>query len=127
MAFMLKITWNIADGKVADFKANQEALCAVMLEHPGVITYMVEYPKEGVSEWVEIYATDEAFRAHLANEKGKAPLGAVVAACDSIVCRCFGEPDEDSREILKGFGTVYQETAPEAFVLNPRADKDSPV
>ena len=33
----------------------------VMLEHPGVICYHVDYPSEGVSQWTEIYATDEAF------------------------------------------------------------------
>lgn len=127
MAFMLKIRWEINPAKVADFRANQQALCAVMLEHPGVITYHAEYPAEAVSEWTEIYATDDAFRAHLDNEKGKAPLGAVVGACDRIVCRCFGDPDAASREILKAFGTTYHETAPQAFVLNPRADRDSPV
>lgn len=127
MAFMLKIRWNIAGGKLADFRANQEALCKVMLEHPGVIAYHVDYPDDAASEWIEIYANDEAFRAHLANDKGKAPLGAVVAACDTIDCRCFGDPDAASREILKGFGTTYHDTAPEAFVLHPRADRDSPV
>lgn len=125
MAFMLKIRWNIAAAKVDDFRANQQVLCRVMLEHPGVIAYHAEYPGEAVSEWTEIYATDEAFRAHLDNDKGKAPLGAIVGACDSIVCRCFGDPDAASREILKGFGTTYHETAPEAFVLNPRADRTS--
>ena len=59
--------------------ANQQTLCRVMLEHPGVIAYHAEYPAEAVSEWTEIYATDAAFRAHLDNPKGKAPLGAVVA------------------------------------------------
>ena len=39
-----------------------------------------------VSLWTEIYATDEAFAAHLANEKGKGPLAAVVDACDKITC-----------------------------------------
>ncbi|HRO10733.1 antibiotic biosynthesis monooxygenase [Amaricoccus sp.] len=127
MAFMLKIRWEISPGKVADFQRNQQALAHVMLEHPGVIAYHAEYPAEGVSEWVEIYATDAAFRAHLENSKGKAPLAALVGDCDRIVCRCFGEPDAASREILKGFGTSYHATAPEAFVLNPRADRDSPV
>ncbi len=127
MAFMLKIRWEIAPGKVDDFRANQQALCKVMLDHPGVITYHAEYPAEAVSEWTEVYATDAAFRAHLDNEKGKAPLGTIVGACEKIVCRCFGDPDAASREILKGFGTTYHDTAPEAFVLNPRADKDSAV
>ena len=127
MAFMLKIRWDIAPGKLADFRANQQALCAVMLDHPGVITYHADYPTDAYSEWTEIYATDAAFRSHLDNDKGKAPLGAVVAACDKITCRCFGDPDATSREILQGFGTTCQETAPEAFVLHPRADKDSAV
>jgi hypothetical protein len=98
-----------------------------MLEHPGVICYHATYPEESVSEWVEIYANDAAFLAHLDNVKGKGPLGAVAAACASIDCRCFGGPDPASREILKGFGTTYHPTAESAFVLNPRADRDSQV
>jgi len=123
--FMLKIQWNIKDGSVADFKANQEKLCRVMLEHPGVICYHADYPSERVSQWVEIYATDEAFTAHLENEKGKAPFGALIEACDKITCRCWGDPNAGSKEILKAFGTTYQQTASDAFVLNPEADKDS--
>ncbi len=125
MAFMLKIRWDIKDGQEADFKANQTKLCEVMLEHPGVISYHAEYPGPGVSEWTEIYATDAAFKAHLDNDKGKAPLGAIVAACDTITCRCFGHPNDESKGMLAGFGTTYHETAPQAFVLNPSADKDS--
>jgi quinol monooxygenase YgiN len=127
MAFMLKIRWDINEGKVADFRSNQKALCEVMHEHPGVICYHVDYPTAAVSEWIEIYANDDTFRAHLENEKGKGPLGAIGGACDKITVRCFGNPDEASRRILSGFGTTYHETAPNAFVLNPRADKDSPV
>lgn len=126
MAFMLKLRWNIADGRTDAFRSNQAALCKVMHDdHPGVICYHVDYPEQNVSEWVEIYANDEAFRAHLANDAGKAPLAAVIAACDSIECRCFGDPDTDSREILKGFSATYSETAPNAFALNPRADRTS--
>jgi antibiotic biosynthesis monooxygenase (ABM) superfamily enzyme len=44
MAFMLKIRWDIADGREADFKANQVELSKVMLEHPGVICYHADYP-----------------------------------------------------------------------------------
>jgi quinol monooxygenase YgiN len=127
VAFMLKIHWDIKKDKVADFKSNQQALCKVMLEHPGVICYHVDYPSEGVSEWVEIYANDDAFRAHLANEKGKGPLGTLINNCDRITCRCFGNPDAASREILAGFGSTYHDTAPDAFALHPRADKDSPI
>jgi hypothetical protein len=127
MAFMLKIRWDIKEGKVADFRSNQEILCAVMLDHPGVICYHVAYPVEGVSEWIEVYANDDTFRAHLANERGKGPLGAIAEACDKITVHCFGNPDEGSREILAGFGSTYHDTAPHAFVLNPRADRDSPV
>ena len=125
MPFMLKIQWDIKSGSEADFKANQEKLCQVMLEHPGVICYHADYPSEGVSQWVEIYATDEAFAAHLANEKGKEPLGALIEACDKITCQCWGDPNDASKEILVGFGTTYHQTAEQAFVLNAEADKDS--
>ncbi len=127
MPFMLKIQWDIKSGSEADFRANQETLCNVMLEHPGVICYHVDSPSEGVSQWTEIYATDEAFAAHLANEKGQEPLGALIEACDKITCQCWGSPNAGSKEILVGFGTTYHETADNAFVLNPAADKDSVV
>jgi hypothetical protein len=127
MAFMLKIRWNIKKDKVADFKSNQQALCKVTLDHPGVICYHVDYPSEGVSEWVEIYANDDTFRAHLANEKGKGSLGAIIGDCDKITCRCFGNPDAPLRLILAGFGSTYHDTAVDAFALNPRADQDSPI
>jgi quinol monooxygenase YgiN len=127
MPFMLKIRWDIKDGSEPAFRANQEAVCKVMLEHPGVIAYHVEYPAPGVSEWTEIYATDAAFKAHLDDEQGKAPLGEVIEASEQITCRCFGDPNDVSREILAGFGTTYHETAANSFVLHPLADKDSPV
>ena len=127
MAFMIKLRWDIKEGRTADFKSNQETLCKVMLEHPGVISYHVDYPAERVSEWIEIYATDDSFRAHLANEKGQGPLGALAGDCDRITVRCFGNPDAESREILAGFGTTYCDTAPGSFVLHPRADRDSRV
>ena len=125
MPIMLKIQWDIKDGCAADFRANQEKLCAVMPEHPGVICYHADYPSEQVSRWTEIYATNESFKAHLANEKGKAPLGALIGACETITCRCWGDPDEESKEILAGFGATYHETADNSFVLNANADKDS--
>lgn len=127
MPFMLKIQWDIKAGSEQQFKDQQRALCRVMLEHPGVICYHVDYESDRVSHWTEIYATDEAFAAHLANEKGKDPLGQVIAACDKITCRCWGDPNAASKEILAGFGTTYQQTAPDAFVLNPRADRTSKV
>ena len=125
MSFMLKIQWDIKSGSEADFRANQEVLGSVMLEHPGVISYHADYPSENVSQWVEVYATNEAFVAHLANEKGKAPLGAIIEACDKITCQCWGDPDSASREILAGFGATYPDSGKNAFVLNPVADKDS--
>jgi hypothetical protein len=125
MPFMLKIQWDIKAGREADFRANQEALCKVMLDHPGVICYHADYPSPRVSQWTEIYATDEAFAAHLANPAGKGPLGTIVGACDKITCQCWGNPSAGSKEILAGFGATYHETAKNAFVLNPRADKDS--
>ena len=125
MPFMLKIQWDLKDGREADFHANQEKLCAVMHDHPGVICYHVDYPSPGVSQWTEIYATNESFKAHLANEKGKEPLGACIDASARIACRCWGDPDAESKEILAGFGATYHETAKNAFALNPNADKDS--
>jgi hypothetical protein len=125
MSFMLKIQWDIKSGSEADFRANQELLGSVMLEHPGVISYHADYPSENISQWVEVYATNEAFVAHLANEKGKAPLGAIIEACDKITCQCWGDPDSASREILAGFGATYHDSGKNAFVLNPVADKDS--
>jgi hypothetical protein len=127
MPFMLKIQWDLKPGREAEFKANQETLCAVMHEHPGVICYHVDYPSPGVSQWTEIYATNESFVAHLANEKGKAPLGTCIDASAKITCQCWGDPDAGSREILAGFGATYHDTAKNAFVLNPKADRDSRV
>ena len=127
MAFMLKIQWDIKSGNETAFRANQEKLCKVMLEHPGVICYHVDYPSERVSQWVEIYANDKAFAAHLDNEKGKGPLAALIGACDKITCQCWGDPDTKSKEILKGFGATYHKTGAGAFTLNPRADRESPV
>jgi quinol monooxygenase YgiN len=124
---MLKIKWDIKSGKEADFRANQEKLCKVMLEHPGVICYHADYPSNGVSLWVEIYATDEAFAAHLDNAKGKEPLGTIIAACDKITCQCWGNPNAASKAILAGFGATYETTGINSFVLNPRADRDSRV
>ena len=125
---MLQIRWDIKDGREDDFRESQKKLCDVMRDdHPGVICYHVDYPAPGVSEWVEIYANDDVFKAHLANEKGKAPLGAIVDACDKITCRCFGDPDDESREILAGLGATYHDTAAHAFLLHPRADRDSNV
>jgi len=125
MPFMLKIQWDIKDGSEADFRVNQERLCRVMHDHPGVICYHVDYPSSGVSQWVEIYATDEAFASHLDDERGKQPLAAVIGACAKVTCQCWGDPNAGSKEILKGFGTTYHVTGENAFVLNPRADKDS--
>jgi hypothetical protein len=98
-----------------------------MLQHRGVICYHVNYPSEGVSQWTEIYANDEAFAAHLANEKGQEPLGVLIEACEKITCQCWGDPNAGSKEILVGFGTTYHETADNAFVLNFAADKNSVV
>jgi hypothetical protein len=128
MPILLKIRWDIAEGRERDFRENQRKLCTVMHDdHPGVICYHVDYPAPGVSEWTEVYANDDTFRAHLANEKGKAPLQTVIGACAKITCRCWGNPDAESRTILAGFGTTYHETAEASFILHPRADRASPI
>jgi quinol monooxygenase YgiN len=125
MSFMLKIQWDIKSGSEADFRSNQEQLCTVMLEHPGVICYHVDYPSENVSQWTEIYANDEAFTAHLEDENGQGPLGALIGACEKITCQCWGNPNARSRDVLLGFEATYHETGNNAFVLHPAADKDS--
>jgi quinol monooxygenase YgiN len=126
MAIMLKIRWEIKQDREPEFRRNQEKLCAVMsAEHPGVICYHVDYPAPGVSEWTEIYANNQVFKAHLDNPKGEAPLAALIDACDRIGCRCWGDADADSRKLLVGFGTTYHDTAKAAFVLHPRADRAS--
>ena len=128
VAFMLKLKWDIREGAEPEFRTNQEKLCAAMQEHPGVISCHAEYPSANVSEWKDIYATDAAFKAHLANEKSKAPLGALVDACDQITCRCFGDaPDDESQKILEGFGTTYHDLSAQVFVLHPGADRESTV
>ena len=99
MPFMLKIQWDIKAGREAEFRVNQAALCKVMLEHPGVICYHVDYPSQRVSQWTEIYATDEAFAAHLANDKGKGPLATVIDACDKITCQCRRNPNAGSKQL----------------------------
>ena len=124
--FMLKLKIGIAD--LAAFKAGQEALCQVMAEdHPGVLTYHVDYPVgENFSEWTEIYANDLTFIAHLANPRAQGPLNDTLSASNGeIECRAWGNPNEASREILAGFGCVYQDTGINSFVLNPIADINS--
>jgi quinol monooxygenase YgiN len=126
MAIMLKIRWEIKKGRESDFRENQKKLCAVMgNDHPGVICYHVDYPAPGVSEWVEIYANNSVFKAHLDNKKGKEPLAILVGACDKITCKCWGDPDAESKEILAGFGATYHETAEASFLLHPKADRAS--
>lgn len=125
MAFMLKVRWEISKGEEDTFRSNQEKLCKVMLEHPGIICYHADYPSANVSDWTEIYATDEAFAGHLEDEGGQQPLNALVRACESISCHCWGEPNENTRDILKNFGATYEESGKNSFVLNPSADKQS--
>jgi quinol monooxygenase YgiN len=126
MAIMLKIRWDIKSGRENDFREEQKKLCAVMSgDHPGVICYHVDYPASGVSEWVEIYASNEVFKAHLANDKGKQPLATLIGACDEITCKCWGDPDAESKKILAGFGATYHESAQASFMLNPKADPAS--
>ena len=128
MAILLKIRWEIKSGREQEFRENQEKLCALMrAEHPGVICYHVDYPSVALSEWTEIYANNEVFKAHLANHKGQAPLQTLITLCDDIVCRCWGDPDAQSKELLADFDAVYEDTAQAAYVLHPHADVKSRV
>ena len=127
--FMLRLIITIKDGRRDDFIANQQALTQIMAEdHPGVLTYHVDYPPgENYSEWTEIYANDLTFAAHLSNPRAQGPLGGAIDAASSITCRAWGNPNANSRAILAGFGCVYQTTGVNSFVLNPIADIESPV
>lgn len=128
MAILLKIRWEIERDREVEFHQNQELLCAVMSsDHPGVICYHVEYPAPLVSEWTEIYANDAVFKAHLENHKGQAPLGKLIEACGRITCRCWGDPNAESRGLLADFKPSFHETAPGSFILHPRADRASSI
>jgi quinol monooxygenase YgiN len=126
MPILLKIRWTFKEGRRDDFEKFQKELMTIMLDHKGVMTYHADYPAgENYSEWTEIYCNNDSFRAHLANEKGKAPLGVCIDASAKIECSCWGDPDDASKEILAGFGAVYMESGENSFVVNPRADKDA--
>lgn len=127
MAFLLKVHWTIKPGMEQRFKAAQVELAQVMVEHPGVLSYHADYPEPGVSEWVELYANDDTFKAHLDNPKGHSPLSTLVDCCSAISCRCWGDPNDASRNRLKAFSATYKETGSGSFVLNPNADLSSPV
>ena len=120
MAIMLKIRFDIKQGRESDFRENQKNLCAVMSsDRPGVICYHADYPGPGVSEWVEIYANNNVVKAHRENRKGKEPTAAVFGACDKVSCRCWGDPDVETKKTLAGIGTTYDETAEASFLLIP--------
>jgi quinol monooxygenase YgiN len=128
MAILLKIRWSIRPDRAEEFRRSQQTLCGVMsADHPGVIAYHVDYPSPLVSEWTEIYASDAVFKAHLENRAGQAPLSRLIEACEHIECRCWGDPNEESRRLLTDFKPSYQDTAPGAYVLHPRADRASPL
>ena len=102
MPFMLKIQWDIKEGREAEFKTNQEKLCKVMHDdHPGVICYHVDYPKKNVSEWVEIYANDDTFRAHLANEKARSPSVRLSPPAKRLLAAASAHPTRNPARFLK--------------------------
>jgi quinol monooxygenase YgiN len=120
MPILIKIKWTFKEGKREEFVENQGALMMVMLDHPGVIVYHADYPEgENYSEWTELHADDEVFAAHLANEKGKKPLGMCIGASETIECRCWGNPNEASKTMLAGFGATYHESGENSLILNP--------
>ena len=125
---LLKIKWEFKEGRRDDFITNQVALMKVMKDdHPGVICYHAAN-HDTYSEWTEIYSNDDVFRAHLANEKGKEPLGVCIDASAKIICQCYGNPDDESKKILAGFGTTYPTNSGEnSFIVHPNANKDSKV
>ena len=127
MAFMLKIRWNIAPGKRAAFRAAQQTLCTVMLDHPGVITYHADYPAEASATGPRSTPPTPPSAPTSTTPPARPRSAPSSPPATASSCRCFGDPDPASREILKGFGTTYHPTAENAFVLNPRADRTSQV
>jgi hypothetical protein len=120
MPILLKLKWIFKEGKRDKFVENQGALMKAMQDLPGVIVYHADYPEgENCSEWMELYADDEVFVAHVAYEKGKEPLGMCIGASEKIECRCWGNPNEESKKILAGFGCTYHESGENSIVLNP--------
>jgi quinol monooxygenase YgiN len=120
MPILIKIRFDLKEGRRDDFVKNLKELMGVMLDHPGVILYHADYPEgENYCEFTELHDNDETFKAHLDNEKGKAPLGGCIDASSKIECRCYGNPSEESKEILVGFGATYPESAENSIICNP--------
>ena len=126
MPFMLKIQWDIKAGREADFRANQAALCKVMLEHPGVICYHALLSLRSVlASGLRSMQPTRRSRRTSPTRKARVHWPPLIDACDKITCQCWGNPNAGSKEILADFGPIYHETATNAFLLNPRADRDS--
>jgi quinol monooxygenase YgiN len=120
MPMMIKLKFTFKEGKREEFVENQGALMKITQEYAGVIVFHADYPEgENYSEFTWVYADDEVFVAHLANEKGKEPLGKLVGASEKIECRCWGNPNEQSKTLLAGFGSTYHESGENSIVLNP--------
>ena len=126
MAFMLKVRWNIRQGERAAFEANQRALCAVMLEHPGVVS------TSDLSRRLD-QRVDRDLRQRRGLQgaprqpQGPSPARGGHPGLQVGRLPLLRHPDDASRAILAGFGTTFHPTAEAAFVLNPRADRNSPV
>ena len=128
MSFMLKIQWDIKAGHELGFRTNQKALCKVMLEHPGVICYHVDYPSERVSQWTESMQLTRRSQRTLPTKRARILWGTLLRRATRSPVNAVGiQTPGPGREILVGFATTYHETARDAFVLHPRADRESRV
>lgn len=74
----------------------------------------------------------QSHRAHLDTSKAQGPLGRLIEASERITCRCWGDPNAESRRLLADFEPTFHDTgAPvpqrrEAFSLLCRGPAPTP-
>ena len=124
---MLKITVTAKDGQDAEIFKALKGLEACMLKgSPGSLVYhfFQDEKNDHVFNLTEIYSTIEAFKNHLKLDAAQEPIRLLGANCAEVSCDCWGETDEESREMLKTFNTVYRDTTA-GYILHPEADLNS--
>jgi hypothetical protein len=53
------------------------------------------------------------------NGANNEPLGMCIGASEKIECRCWGNPNKESKKILAGLGCTYHESGKNSLVWNP--------
>eukprot|EP00899_Mesostigma_viride_P015326 jgi/Mesvir1/23795/Mv10609-RA.2 len=126
----INLTVTASPGKEEQCAQGFKDLAAIMAkDHPGVIMYAMKR----VFNFIELYANNETFVAHLANPKAADPLARVKASLEPegsmgpVWYLADGPISEDSKKLLAQFGAVKEELADGTFLLNPKADPKSPM